>query len=416
MLLMFGKYIYLLFIPTILIISLLYYRKKHYSKNNIRLKNKPFILLLLYIYPIYATSSIFINADKKLLSDFDEDPNFKSSMIRDRFPIVFGNIIYLLTAMNSTDKYVDNFDIEKINPSITGKKKPENKLVILVMGESSLDSRYSAYGYPIKTTPNIDRIFSEPDSCIIKNVHSSAPLTRNSISMSLSFYTPESNKNLFENKSIIEMAKYNGYETYWIGSQRLKGLHDSKYGFIAKKSNNIWLTQYDDGELSGLLKTALMTNSNENKFIIVHLWGNHQPYNNFDEDDQNELPQAEEYDWTIHHTDRVLSSLIETIEENNQPYTLIYTSDHGEIVNKGHGFEKGREQYFVPFLFKSNNYNCQFIENFRNDDGWISGLMNKYILSMLLGFKVDPKIIEQQKAHDRILDANEDVVLFSQVE
>ncbi|WP_342671341.1 sulfatase-like hydrolase/transferase, partial [Proteus myxofaciens] len=149
-----------------------------------RLKNKPFILLLLYIYPIYATSSIFINADKKLLSDFDEDPNFKSSMIRDRFPIVFGNIIYLLTAMNSTDKYVDNFDIEKINPSITGKKKPENKLVILVMGESSLDSRYSAYGYPIKTTPNIDRIFSEPDSCIIKNVHSSAPLTRNSISMS----------------------------------------------------------------------------------------------------------------------------------------------------------------------------------------------------------------------------------------
>jgi heptose-I-phosphate ethanolaminephosphotransferase len=129
------------------------------------------------------------------------------------------------------------------------------------MGESSLSTHYSAYGYTLNTTPNMKRIFSSKGGCIINNAHSSAPITRNSFSMSLAFHTPESEINLFKNKSIIEMSKSNGYKTYWLGSQDLDGLHSSKYGFIAKKSNIIKLTNFKDDNLISLLNNAISDNA-----------------------------------------------------------------------------------------------------------------------------------------------------------
>ncbi|MFS1563802.1 MAG: sulfatase-like hydrolase/transferase [Candidatus Arsenophonus phytopathogenicus] len=113
------------------------------------------------------------------------------------------------------------------------REENNNKNIILIMGESSLFSRYSAYGYHLNTTPHMKKIFSTENSCIINNAHSSAPVTRDSIPMTLAFHTPESAKNLSENKSIIEMARANGYKTYWLGSQELQGIYSSKYGFIA---------------------------------------------------------------------------------------------------------------------------------------------------------------------------------------
>ncbi|NBN82928.1 hypothetical protein GWJ00_12145, partial [Proteus sp. G4378] len=72
----------------------------------------------------------------------------------------------------------------------------------------------------------------------------------------------------------------------------------------------------------------------------------------------------------------------------------------------------------VPFLYKSNNpkFDCDFIESFRNKDGWLSGLMNKYILSKIIGYQLDDQFIEKEKNHDRILNANEEVQAFSEIQ
>ncbi|WP_334471986.1 sulfatase-like hydrolase/transferase [Arsenophonus sp. PmNCSU2021_1] len=223
--------------------------------------------------------------------------------------------------------------------------------------------------------------------------------------------------NLKHNKSIVEMARYNGYKTYWLGSQEIEGTHGSRYGFIAKKSDHIKLTNYNDNKLVELLSEILSDNT-QKRFIVIHLFGNHKPYNNYDEIDKKALPKAEKYDLTIHHTDRIVNDIFNVINEKKINYNLIYTSDHGEVVNVGHGLKKGREQYLIPFMYKSTNpeYNCQFIESFRNKNGYLSGLMNKYILSELLGYGIDKSTLTKEREYDRILTANEDVVAFSDIE
>ncbi len=235
--------------------------------------------------------------------------------------------------------------------------------------------------------------------------------------MTLAFHAPESDENLFKNKSIIEMAKHKGYKTFWIGSQPLKGLYDSKYGFIAKKSHFTKLTDHKDDELKSILKEVLHDKA-KHKFIVIHLWGSHQPYSNFDEKDKNALPDVDDYDLTIYHTDRVIKSLYDMIEESSKDYVILYTSDHGEIVGKGHGFIEGKDQYLIPFMYKSmnRNYDCQFIESFRNNNGWLSGLMNKFILSDLLSYKIKKNILEREKYNDRVLYTNGRPIDFSKIE
>ncbi|ENV3459977.1 sulfatase-like hydrolase/transferase [Salmonella enterica] len=261
-------------------------------------------------------------------------------------------------------------------------------------------------------------MFTYSQSCIVKNVHSSAPDTRDSLAMTFSFSTPESDTNLFKNKSIIEMAKANGYKTWWIGSQELEGLFSSKYGFIARKSDIVRLTNGHDEHLVPMLTDALEDTSAPKKFIIVHLLGNHKPYHNYDAEDKEALPGAEEYDLTIHKTDRVVSSLFNDVAKHSDNYIFLYTSDHGEVVNKGHGLMKGKDQWYIPFLYKSTNnkFGCSFIEQFRNKDGWLSGLMNKYILSRLIGYTLDKKIVNSEMNNDRVKAANEKSVLFKDTE
>ncbi|HGJ5877145.1 MAG TPA: hypothetical protein ACHBX0_13280 [Arsenophonus sp.] len=42
--------------------------------------------------------------------------------------------------------------------------------------------------------------------------------------------------------------------------------------------------------------------------------------------------------------------------------------------------------------------------------------MNKYILSGLLGYEIDKSILTKEQEYDRVLTANEDVILFSDIE
>ncbi|WP_275371705.1 phosphoethanolamine transferase [Xenorhabdus bovienii] len=414
MLSMASHLLFIMLLPSLVITIILFFLIRKKQKNvqfHIGLKILPIFILLSTFY--FSASAV----DKQLLSDIREDDKTVGRFIRDRYPAVIGDFSYLYISSHSNDKYANINEINKFNESIKNKIKPDVNVVILIMGESSLPSHYSTYGYSLNTTPNMKKIFSSNEGCVINKAHSSAPITRNSVSMSLAFHTPESERNLFKNKSIVEMAKSNGYKTYWLGSQELDGLHSSKYGFIAKKSDVIELTNFNDDKLSSLLNEALLDNEDK-KFIVIHLYGSHMPYTNYDDKDKMTLPHADDYDLTIHHTDRVIKTIYDIIDKQNINYSMIYTSDHGEIVNKGHGYEKGREQYLVPFMYKSNNpkYKCQFIESFRNKDGYLSGLMNKYILSNLIGYDIEPSILNRERDNDRVLTADESVLPFLQVE
>lgn len=387
-------------------------------KNQDNFKWIPGLAIFLYL----LTALMIVNDVWPQINDIKMSMNESRStigkLIKSYFPAVIGDVAYFASTMILNDRYSDTSIIPDFNESITGKAESGNNTIVIVMGESSLFSRYSIYGYPKLTSPDLQKIFTQPKSCIVRNVHSSAPETRDSLAMTFSFSTPESDTNLFKNKSIIEMAKANGYKTWWIGSQELEGLFSSKYGFIARKSDVVRLTNGHDEHLVPMLTDALEDTSAPKKFIIVHLLGNHKPYHNYDAEDKKALPGAEEYDLTIHKTDRVVSSLFNDVAKHSNNYIFLYTSDHGEVVNKGHGLMKGKDQWYIPFLYKSTNdkFDCSFIEQFRNKDGWLSGLMNKYILSRLIGYTLDKNIVNNEMNNDRVKAANEKPVLFKDTE
>lgn len=387
-------------------------------KNQDNFKWIPGLAIFLYL----LTALMIVNDVWPQINDIKMSMNESRStigkLIKSYFPAVIGDVAYFASTMILNDRYSNTSIIPDFNESITGKAESGNNTIVIVMGESSLFSRYSIYGYPKLTSPDLQKIFTQPKSCIVRNVHSSAPETRDSLAMTFSFSTPESDTNLFKNKSIIEMAKANGYKTWWIGSQELEGLFSSKYGFIARKSDVVRLTNGHDEHLVPMLTDALEDTSAPKKFIIVHLLGNHKPYHNYDAEDKKALPGAEEYDLTIHKTDRVVSSLFNDVAKHSNNYIFLYTSDHGEVVNKGHGLMKGKDQWYIPFLYKSTNdkFDCSFIEQFRNKDGWLSGLMNKYILSRLIGYTLDKNIVNNEMNNDRVKAANEKPVLFKDTE
>ncbi|ECJ2532712.1 sulfatase-like hydrolase/transferase [Salmonella enterica subsp. salamae] len=387
-------------------------------KNQDNFKWIPKLSILLYL----LIAIMIVNDLRPQINDIKMSMNESRStigkLIKSYFPAVIGDVAYFASTILLNDRYSNTSIIPDFNESITGKAESGNNTIVIVMGESSLFSRYSIYGYPKLTSPDLQKIFTQPKSCIVRNVHSSAPETRDSLAMTFSFSTPESDTNLFKNKSIIEMAKANGYKTWWIGSQELEGLFSSKYGFIARKSDVVRLTNGHDEHLVPMLTDALEDTSAPKKFIIVHLLGNHKPYHNYDAEDKKALPGAEEYDLTIHKTDRVVSSLFNDVAKHSNNYIFLYTSDHGEVVNKGHGLMKGKDQWYIPFLYKSTNdkFDCSFIEQFRNKDGWLSGLMNKYILSRLIGYTLDKNIVNNEMNNDRVKAANEKPVLFKDTE
>ncbi|OCG34654.1 hypothetical protein A9G29_03075 [Gilliamella sp. Fer2-1] len=375
----------------------------------ITVKFRPTIPLSLYI--IGLSVIIWTITRNQSLSREAQRGYYKNNavLLRYTYPAAVGNLSYLLASFASTNIYSNTNEIEKFNEAILlPPNKTDNDLVVLIMGEASLVTRYSTYGYHKQTTPLMTNIFSQNGACIIQNSHSAAAFTKDSLPLTLSFNVPESDDNLFNNKSIIEMAKFNHYKTYWLASpgQGIKDSFDTKYGFIARKSDVVAFGKdMHDIYLSQLLEETLQQDNSPKKFIFVHLRGSHQPYENYDEVDKQALPDAEKYDLTIHHTDRTVKALYDVINKYSDNYTLIYTSDHGEIVNVGHGVNNTNvDQFLIPFMFISTNdrYNCQFIESFRNPTGYLSGLMNKYILSNLLGYNVDQTILNKEKNNDRV--------------
>lgn len=365
---------------------------------------------------LIATDAHKIAFKDRVLSDIKENRKTLGSMFYNKYPLIIGDVVYLITSIVSNDKYKYYEDNLKTNNAIIDKdNRTSAKNIIIVMGESSSSSRYGIYGYNINTTPNMKNIFSQNGGCIIKDAHSAAPITRDSIAMTFSFATPESEEPLFKEKNIIDLAKENGYKTYWLSSQELSGLHASKFGYIAKKSDVIKLTKGKDDKLNNLLVKTLQDTGK--KFIVLHLAGSHGPYTNFDNLDKKALPNSSEYDLTIDHTDRVINDINNTLKSKLNNYILFYTSDHGEIIDVGHGLKGAREQYLVPLMILDKNQHamCAYVNSLVNEDGYISGLMNKYIVSKMIGYKLNHDVIKSDIKYDRIIDANNRVLFFNEI-
>lgn len=399
---------------------LIYKTLKETAKNNIRIK-----------YPIILISTSFILSISMITYLLYHDQLgkhlFKQRIkhmpimaihesISNKFPLGINSSVLLIAYSN--EMYMFRKEINRPKSLTEGIYLPENsnspQNIFVVIGESSVSTHYSLYGYILSTTPFLDSLAKQEKLKYFKAI-SVASLTREAIRMTLSFASPLDDRPFYENKNIITMANNAGYQTYWISNQSKVGIDDSYIGLLASyaQQQEFYEYQIDDLDLLDIVEQNVKQSENSKKIFFIHTKGSHIAYKDkYDSEDVKYMKdqcnintnRGFDYDCSIHHTDKFLEKLYKLIqnEDNkNKSSLIIYYSDHGEIINKGHGFmlgdERDREQFKIPLILIPSNDSIkteQYISPYIHD-GIVNSNSISYILASILGYSIDEKLKEK---------------------
>jgi heptose-I-phosphate ethanolaminephosphotransferase len=280
--------------------------------------------------------------------------------------------------LNNMQGMLDN--VSKIPPLSNFKDSMAGQpsTLVLVIGESTNRQRMSLYGYPRKTTPELDKLRDQLD--VFDNVITPRPYTIEALQQVLTF-ADEDNPDLYlKTPSIVSMMKQAGYKTFWITNQQTMTKRNTMLTTFSEQADEqVYLNnnrnqnarQYDGDVLEPFSKA--LADKAERKLIVVHLLGTHMSYQyryppSFDtftdrqgvpdavSDDQ--LPTYNSYDNAVRYNDFVVSSLIKDYAKTAPNGFLLYLSDHGEDVfdSAGHdtlGRNEGKPtapMYTIPFM------------------------------------------------------------------
>lgn len=375
------------------------------------------IILIINIFafaiPAYRTP-FFFNAIK---NEFREEP-FHTIYVYSgyRLPLLYGDafayIVYgyekyeVLRLKNSERKIPEGLTYSENNPS--------SPKIYLVIGESAYRKNMSLYGYEVKNTPFVDSL-AQNDSASIAffDATSVANLTRNAIRFSMSFATVKKHNEFWFYKNPIDLANDLGYHTAWLSNQEKAGLHDNYPSYIAQTSQETYFTPGMDKEDIDLIKVLdKFHRKDQNQLITFHLVGSHFPYevryDSIDDAYFRNMPDATEYDKTIHHTDRFLRRLYDYTREKDTSSIIVYYSDHGTSPQRGlHGLQNASAADFeIPMVFIKHNLDQLNIDSIASNyvhEGYIGNSNIPYILSEVLGFSVDSTTHEKARIEGEYL-------------
>ncbi len=240
------------------------------------------------------------------------------------------------------------------------------KNVVLVIGESCSSDHMSLYGYERDTTPWLSSQ-KESSSFLFRKGLAASPSTFSSMQFLLNLSLLPGD-HAFKNKdyksNLIRLAKQNGYNTYLLSLQRPRvfcyaGLESLDY-FSAES--------FSVGTEELLLEKLNRIDLGESNFIILHQRNLHSPYkehyahmqDRFTIFPDNEV--VDHYDNAMAYYDYSCRQIVETVEHilpDLSEYCIIFTSDHGEAVQKkgrqGHNFlDEELSCLKVPFMVFHN--------------------------------------------------------------
>ncbi|KXJ44886.1 MAG: phosphoethanolamine transferase CptA [Cycloclasticus sp.] len=250
--------------------------------------------------------------------------------------------------------------------------------MVLVIGESTNSQRMSLYGYPRKTTPQLDNMRSE--LLTYTDVISPRPSTIEALQQVLTFADQQDPDTYLTKPTLMNMMRQAGYQSLWITNQQTQTKRNTLLlTFSQQADQQVYLNnnrvqnsgQFDDDVLEPFKKA--IDDTEGPTFIVVHLLGTHRKYNyrypeNFKQfNDRSGMPDwvpeehAEEYndyDNAILFNDHVVASLINILKNKSSNSSLVYFSDHGEEVYDTEadlfcGRNEGKPtpaMYTIPFM------------------------------------------------------------------
>ncbi|WP_047553147.1 phosphoethanolamine transferase CptA [Methylotenera sp. G11] len=250
--------------------------------------------------------------------------------------------------------------------------------LVLVIGESTNRQHMSLYGYPRKTTPQLDAMKDE--LLVFKQVVGPRPYTIEALQQVLTFADQQHPDLYLTKPSIMNMMRQAGYKSFWITNQQTMTKRNTMLTTFSKYTDKqVYLNhtrlqnsrQYD-GDVLAPFAEALQDPA-PRKLIVLHLLGTHMKYKyrypdeyiHFKDNanlapglDKNKVEVINAYDNAVLYNDFVVSNIIKTYKASRQHGFLVYFSDHGEDVYEAPGYSVlGRNEssptlpmYAVPFL------------------------------------------------------------------
>jgi len=366
------------------------------------------LVYLLVILPVICYKRIKYEYQEELFTEFPV--RVGQDKVNMYAPILYGNIATIMAyqeEMNLLRKFADQTDKKLPDGIVYSDTVQAPQKIYLVIGESAYRNHLSLYGYPVKTTPFLDSLsHAEPPVMKYYNGIAAAPFTRNVLRMAMSFASPRDMTPFYEEKTLVNLADDAGYETYWISNQGKSGIQDTYLGYLAAGTKEAVFTQggylaNDDFDLIPLLKGV--HKDGQKQFFVIHLVGSHNDYSDrYDAVDAEAIPGdkslVNEYDRSIHHTDRVLREIYKVMQQDSTA-VFFHFSDHGEILGKGHGpWKNGVAQFDIPLL--TINRNAPAIDNVMDkyldpQTKLISNSSTIYILAEMMGYTIPQKYVIQ---------------------
>lgn len=350
------NYSELLIIPFIVIFLIALKKIPHYKNTDINVKSigilsffSVSILIVVYLYFSWY-KMIFPNNARTLL-------NFRSQ--------------------RNLYKAFEERDVLNVDAKIKKENEEEN-IFVLIMGESCNRNHLSIYGYPRNTSI---RLKQRNDIIVFKNVVSPYPVTVPSVLSALTESNLENKNPYQESVSLIDIFHSTKHRTYWLSSQARMGIYNNSIHNLSSASDSSAFYElklksgFDDVQFKPL--AGILENGHKNKFIMMHLYGNHYdykkryppPFNIFHSGKTSVDQKIDEYDNSVIFNDYVVDSIFTLLDNYsrknpNAIVSSIYLSDHGENVydedgKLGHTNSRPfyKSQIEIPFVvWLSDNY------------------------------------------------------------
>lgn len=264
-------------IPLIIVTGIVLYLAYQELKNK-----KPYLLIsILFIIASFSIcyGSVYLLMNNSQRTKVPEELRISPlmhfhSVLGVRLPLItnvgFSSIAYCQEMYRFRADLVKPKTLPQEISSFTTSNSPNTLFVVL--GESSLQTHYSLYGYNLPTTPFLDSL-KNMNQLSYYNAVSPASITRDALGLSLCFATPLDRQPLADNKNIVTLANNAGYKSYWISNQNKIGIHDSYIGLIASYADTAIFFNYQKDDLELIPVVNRLHNPQTKQIFFIHLKG-----------------------------------------------------------------------------------------------------------------------------------------------
>lgn len=224
-------------------------------------------------------------------------------------------------------------------------------VVVMVIGESSRPDHWALGGYHRPTTP---RLGARRDLYFFPNIVSPWNLTSYAVPVLIKRKNAQQQGILGE-RTILSAFREAGFKTYWISNQNgLTELDSLPTEAEVTRAYNLSVGRGDlDASFDEMMLAPVaeaVQGPDQKVFILIHVKGSHLRYDlryperfrvfKPDRLDAGMDPRSAEskaavvnaYDNSILYTDFFLDQLIAALEHQDRPASLMFVSDHGEVL------------------------------------------------------------------------------------